>query len=173
MDKIKIAVSSCLLGNRVRYDGQHKFNATIADNLGELFELVPFCPETAIGLGVPRPPIQLIKQANEIRVQQVDMPHEDFTQSLQDYADDFVSEIADIAGYVFKARSPSCGISSVPVLYPNGTFKLEGVGIFSAAIQKSCSLTPVISNDDLLEVKARENFIDSVRRHAQFIVKKN
>src|SRR5690606_33117788 len=61
-----IGVSSCLLGQRVRYDGGHKREAFVVEDLAARFELLPICPEMAIGMGVPRPPLQLILEDDGI-----------------------------------------------------------------------------------------------------------
>ncbi len=58
-DKIKIGISRCLLGEKVRYDGGHKWDRFITDTLGKYLEFVPVCPEVECGLGVPREAMHL------------------------------------------------------------------------------------------------------------------
>ena len=85
IEKIRIGVSSCLIGERVRYDGDHKRDAFIADTLGAAFELVPVCPEVAVGMGVPRPPIRLVGDTLQPRALGVDDPGLDVTAPLVAY----------------------------------------------------------------------------------------
>ena len=84
IEKIPIAISSCLLGEEVRFDGGHKHNAYITQTLGEYFSYTPFCPEVAIGLGVPRPTVQLVQVEDDIRVRGSKDPQLDVTERLQD-----------------------------------------------------------------------------------------
>ena len=62
---IKVGISSCLTGLRVRYDGNHKLNQGLLDALQQQFELLPICPEVEIGLGVPREPIRLVRTTSD------------------------------------------------------------------------------------------------------------
>lgn len=56
--RIRVGISTCLLGENVRYDGQHKRDRYLTDTLGQYMEYVPVCPEVACGLGVPREPLR-------------------------------------------------------------------------------------------------------------------
>ncbi|MEE9396382.1 MAG: DUF523 domain-containing protein [Methylococcales bacterium] len=161
---VKVGISSCLLGEKVRYDGSHKRNDLIIETLGVHFILVPFCPEVAIGMGVPREPVQLvngISQRPEARG--VFQPDHNFTVALKTYSDDLSPQIELLSGYVFKSRSPSCGISSVDVYTRQGqpTGKTAS-GIFAGKIIASYPLLPVIEDDPLNNTKVREKFIERV-----------
>ncbi|MCU7939146.1 MAG: DUF523 domain-containing protein [gamma proteobacterium symbiont of Bathyaustriella thionipta] len=118
--KTQIAVSACLLGQKVRYDGKTKKHALIIDmflNKGlSTVELIPFCPEVAIGLGVPREKIQVIRNKDkQIRLVGVEDHTLDVTHELQSYAENFLLQYPDIKYYIVKSKSPSCGYQSTPL----------------------------------------------------------
>lgn len=123
--KVTLAVSACLLGQRVRYDGRQKRHSLIVKLFENQFfdqiEVVPFCPEVAIGLGVPRPKIQVVKSYTEknkneqIRVLGVENHRLDYTDSLKSYAEIFLQQFPDIKGIIVKSKSPSCGFQSTPL----------------------------------------------------------
>ncbi|MCK5647275.1 MAG: DUF523 domain-containing protein [Gammaproteobacteria bacterium] len=119
-DKPVVAVSACLLGHRVRYDGREKKHSLIVDSFLNKFsdkvELVPFCPEVAIGLSVPRAKIQVVKETHEqIRLVGVEDHRLDVTQPLKLYAESFLQQYPDIRGFIVKSKSPSCGFQSTPL----------------------------------------------------------
>ena len=102
---IRIGISTCLLGEEVRYDGGHKHDRFITDTLGQYFEWVPCCPEVEIGLGVPRPTIRLEWHDDDVRLI---MPQRelDLTQKMRAYANSRVRELADedLCGYLLKKQ---------------------------------------------------------------------
>jgi uncharacterized protein YbbK (DUF523 family) len=110
---IKVGISSCLLGQPVRYDGGDKRSALCLDELAQLFDFVPTCPEAGAGLGVPRPAVRLTGDAAAPRARGVDDPALDVTDQLQAYANARVPELDDLCGYVFIRNSPSCGLFNV------------------------------------------------------------
>jgi uncharacterized protein YbbK (DUF523 family) len=166
--RAKIGVSSCLLGNAVRYDGSHKYCQHIADALGEQFALTAFCPEMAIGLGVPRPPIQLVFVKGEIRVRGVANPEQDVTRDIQAYAQSISPELEALSGYIFKARSPSCGVADVPAYRPDGSAAAETAsGLFAQAIQNLLPDLPLTNEEALLDGNARSDFISRVLGYQQ------
>lgn len=115
-----LAVSACLLGQPVRYDGKEKKQNLIVDfflnRYSEAVRIIPFCPEVGIGMGVPRPKIQLVSQKDEsIRVLGVENHTLDVTKALQSYAQQFIQQYPDIQFFIVKARSPSCGYHSTPL----------------------------------------------------------
>src|SRR3569832_1847803 len=112
-DKVRVGISACLLGERVRYDGNHKHDAYITGTLAKVFEFVAVGPEVAIGMGVPRPPIQLVGEAAQPRAIGVGDPALDVTAALTAYGRRMAVELDDISGYIFKAKSPSCGLLRV------------------------------------------------------------
>ena len=166
--KAKIGVSSCLLGNAVRYDGSHKYCRHIADAMDEQFALIAFCPEMAIGLGVPRPPIQLVSIADRIRLRGVDDPQQDVTRDIQAYAQSISPELETLSGYILKARSPSCGVADVPVYRVDGSTTAETAsGLFAQAIQNLLPDLPLSNEEALLDEEARSDFISRVLSYQQ------
>lgn len=99
---LRVAVSSCLLGNPVRYDAGHKHSAYITQTLGEYFEFIPFCPEVAIGLGIPRPPIRLVSVEGVTRVRGVNDPQQDVTEALVEYAAGVAQQLQGVSAYLFN-----------------------------------------------------------------------
>ena len=170
--KIKIAVSSCLLGLPVRYDGQHKLNSTIKI-LCESFECISICPECEIGLGVPRPPVNLVQINHAYRAVGVENTALDVTQALQQHATDIASKHKDICGYIFKARSPSCGVNSTPWFDESGQGKGFTNGIFSAGIQELLPTLPVTEETQLENAAQIDDFISRVKEYAENIKKAN
>lgn len=157
---LRLAVSSCLLGFNVRYDGAHKRDTYIKDTLGRYAELIPLCPEVAIGLGVPRPPIHLVGPARAPRAVGVERPRLDVTTRLVAYARQTTNELTDISGYIFKSRSPSCGLTDVPV--QSGRRPVFAAGIYAGAWRGRRPLLPVIDEVDLGEAGARDAFFERV-----------
>lgn len=162
IEKIPIAVSSCLLGQEVRYDGSHKHNGYITQTLGTYFEFTAFCPEVAIGLGIPRPPIQLVQIDNEIRVRGTRDPQLDVTDRLQVYARSVVPALETYCGYIFKKSSPSCGMERVKVYHRNGNPVTNGRGAYADVIMGALPELPVEEEGRLMDPVLRENFIERV-----------
>ena len=162
MKRICIGVSSCLLGNRMRYDGNHKCDPLIVETLGELFDFVSICPEVAIGMGVPRPPIRLQGKPTQPRAVGVDNSQLDVTVALRDYAKQITPELQNISGYIFKSRSPSCGIGDVQVYDNSGELSSLGVGIFAQALTSYWPLLPVTDECRLAQAETRADFVDRV-----------
>lgn len=166
--KPKLGISSCLLGNAVRYDGSHKYCRHIVDAMGERFALIAYCPEMAIGLGVPRPPIQLVSAADGIHLRGVDDPQQDVTRDMQVYVQSISSELETLSGYIFKARSPSCGVGDVPVYQPEGSIAAETAsGLFAQAIQEFLPSLPVTNEEILLDEEIRSDFISRMLSYHQ------
>ena len=162
IDKIRIGVSSCLVGERVRYDGGDKRDPFIADTLGAVFELVPVCPEVAIGMGVPRPPIRLVGDPQRPRALGVDDADLDVTAPLTAFGRRMAVELDDIGGYIFKSRSPSCGPARVKVYASGKAARAQGVGLYAREIMNRQPLLPVEEEARLVEPLWRDNFIERV-----------
>lgn len=162
LEKIRIGVSSCLVGERVRYDGDDKRDAFITEILGDVFELVPVCPEVAIGMGVPRPPIRLVGDPRRPRALGVDDPDVDVTAPLTAYARRLAVELDDIGAYIFKARSPSCGPARVKVYHGGRTARITGVGLYAREIMARLPLLPVADEEELNDGEARANFFERI-----------
>ena len=118
---LRLGVSSCLLGEKVRYDGGHKWDRFVADQLGAFVEWVPVCPEVEAGMGVPRPPVRLVRRGKSLAMLEVESGR-DHTRTLERFADKRVLELRalDLCGYILKRDSPSCGFDGVKVYDDNG-----------------------------------------------------
>src|SRR3569623_2058500 len=101
LDKVRVGISACLLGERVRYDGNHKHDAYITGTLAKVFEFVAVCPEVAIGMGVPRPPIRLVGEAAQPRAIGVGDPAQDVSAAFTAYGRRRAVELDDSSGYIF------------------------------------------------------------------------
>lgn len=162
-DPIRVGVSSCLLGRKVRFDGGHKRDAFIDQTLSRYFEFVPFCPEVEIGLGVPRDPIRLERRDGRVRVVGVRQTDLDVTQPLAEYARRVVREHPDLSGYILKSKSPSCGMERVKVYDPaSGIPAADGVGEFARTVMEHWPELPVEEEGRLNDPVLRENFIERV-----------
>ena len=157
--KIKIAVSSCLLGEPVRYDGTDKHIQFITDNLAKEYNLISLCPEMAVGMGVPRPPIHLVDLEDSIQVLGVDDPNNNMTQALSNYGMNVVKLHPDICGYIFKKNSPSCGTENVKVLNAQGEYEKRGQGIYASVIMTHLPMLPVIDEEACLNKKVMDKFL--------------
>lgn len=162
--KIKIGVSLCLLGERVRYNGGHKFDRLISDVFASTLDLLPICPEVEIGMGVPRPPIHLVRDGKEVKAVSVDSEIKDFTGSLQSLANARKHQLSLLSGYVFKAKSPSCGLTDVPIIdsQKNNVMKF-GSGIFAKGVRDLVPALPVEDEIRLNDWNVFHNFMERVR----------
>jgi uncharacterized protein YbbK (DUF523 family) len=158
---IRIGVSECLLGHAVRYDGGDKRNAIVTEVLCKEFECVPVCPEMAIGLGSPRPPVQLVKTSDGIRALGRDDTTIDITDRLIGYARK--NSWSDISGFILKSRSPSCGVGSTPVVDSNNTVVALSNGIFADTILKIFPEMPMIEESELEDETLLNGFIRKLK----------
>ena len=129
MKDIKLGISSCLLGNEVRHDGGHKRDLYVMNVLSRYFSFRTFCPEMAIGLGVPRPTFRLVKKDDEVRLVGTKTPDVDLTQSMKKWSDRAVLDMTDLSGFILKSKSPSCGMERVRLYDESGMPSRDGVGI--------------------------------------------
>lgn len=160
---LRIGISSCLLGKQVRYDAGHKHSAYITQTLGEYFEFVPFCPEVAIGLGIPRPPIRLVSVDGAIRVRGVDDPERDVTEALIENGEAVAGQLGNVSGYLFKKGSPSCGMERVKVYHAHSGHPVESsAGMYAATLMRRLPELPVEEEGRLMDPRLRENFIERV-----------
>lgn len=159
----RIGVSACLLGHQVRYDGGYKRNQFLIDELDEHVKFVPVCPETAIGLGIPRPPIRLVGEPENPRVLGVADSSLDVSRQLQEYAESQVAIFGNLSGFVLKKNSPSCGMQRVKVYSPaDNSASRKGTGTFAQVIMQRLPLLPVEDEGRLNDAILRENFINRV-----------
>ena len=157
-----LAVSDCLRGSAVRWDGDHNGDTWPRRIVEQLFELVGICPEVGVGLGVPRPPIRLVGSALAPRAVAVEGPDCDLTARLQDYADRVAGTLAEVDGYVFADRSPSCGLAGVKVFGADGRWRRVGRGVFAAAVRAAHPTLPVVDAETLRDRATLLNFACAV-----------
>jgi len=160
---IRMGVSSCLLGNKVRFDGGHKHDRYITGTLGNYFEFVPVCPEVECGLTVPRESMRLVGTPESPRLV-TNKSGGDITEQMNQWAlkrvDELVSE--NLCGFIFKSKSPSSGMERVKVYDHNNVPRAAGVGLFARIFQDRFPLLPVEEEGRLHDIVLRENFIESV-----------
>jgi uncharacterized protein YbgA (DUF1722 family)/uncharacterized protein YbbK (DUF523 family) len=160
---IKIGVSACLLGEKVRYDGGHKHDRYITDILGRYFTFVPVCPEVECGLPVPRESMRLVGDPEAPRLVTV-RTGVDLTDQMTGWARKRVRELEKegLSGFIFKSKSPSSGMERVKVYDRNGAFRSDGVGLFARAFMEQFPQLPVEEEGRLNDLPLRESFIESV-----------
>lgn len=161
-ERIKVGISSCLLGDPVRYDGGHKHNRYVTQILAKFFEFVAICPEVAIGLGTPRPSIRLVGRVDAPRAVGTKNPSRDVTDQLDSYAESMVEPCRQLSGYLFKRSSPSCGMERVKVFDESGMPARAGTGIYANRLMNELPLMPVEEEGRLADPVLRENFISRV-----------
>jgi uncharacterized protein YbgA (DUF1722 family)/uncharacterized protein YbbK (DUF523 family) len=160
-DKIPLGISSCLIGEKVRFDGGHKQNRYILDTLGRYFDFRPFCPEMAIGLGVPRDTIRLIEVNEQLEAVGVRNPEHNVSRELREVAEQQRDWHVDIFGYIVKKDSPSCGMERVKV-WGKDQAQRRGTGLYTEVLMRNFPNLPVEEEGRLGDPLLRENFIQRV-----------
>ncbi len=163
-EPIRIGISACLLGRRVRFDGGHKQDRYLTDTLGQYFEWVPVCPEVEVGLPTPRPSLRLELHDGEIRMM---MPKEgkDLTRAMRSYAKSRTAALAEneLSGYLLKRDSPSCGMERVRVYRGQGQPpNRNGRGLYAEALLARFPNLPVEEEGRLHDPRLRENWVTRV-----------
>ncbi len=163
MNKIKIGISACLLGEKVRYDAGHQLDRYVTDTLGHYFEWLPVCPEVEYGLPVPREPMRLVGNPDSPRLMTI-RTGIDHTDGMLKWAEKKLKELEEeeLCGFIFKSRSPSSGIGGVKVYTPSGMLSQRGIGLFGRAFMNKFPVIPVIDDGRLHDPGLRENFIERV-----------
>jgi uncharacterized protein YbgA (DUF1722 family)/uncharacterized protein YbbK (DUF523 family) len=163
MDKIKCGISSCLLGNKVRYDGGHRLDPFIAETLGRYVDFVPVCPEVECGLGVPREAMHLEGDPRNPRLVTIHTKI-DLTDKMVQWARQrsIALEKEDLCGFIFKSGSPSSGMERVKVYGGNGSPAKVGVGLFAQEFMNHFPLIPAEDEGRLHDPGLRENFIERI-----------
>ena len=169
MNKITLGISSCLLGNPVRYDGGHKLDHFLTDTLGQYVDWVPVCPEVECGLPVPREAMHLVGDPEDPRLITI-RTGVDHTARMQRWAKKRTAELEEegLCGFVFKSRSPSSGMRGVKIYNEAGAAYATGSGIFAHAFMKRFPLLPVEDEGRLHDPALRENFIERVFVYRQW-----
>ena len=160
---IRIGISACLLGEKVRYDGGHKRDPYLVEILGQYVEWVPVCPEVELGLGTPRETLRLVRIGEDVRMIMTETG-QDHTEGMRAFAARRVRELAkqDLCGYILKKDSPSCGMERVRVFDVNGVPAKAGRGLFAEVLLKHFPNLPVEEEGRLSDPRLRENFIERI-----------
>ena len=158
----RLLVSACLLGEKVRYDGQHKYDAFLVEELGRFVEWQPICPESDCGLPTPRPSMHLLGDRDAPRL--VSRTGVDLTAQMQRFTEQRLRALegAELCGYVCKKDSPSSGMARVKVYDERGMAARAGVGLFTGAFMRRFPLVPVEEEGRLHDPRLREAFIERV-----------
>jgi len=159
-EKIKLGISSCLLGNKVRYDGGHKFDPFLVNTLGEFVQYVPVCPEVESGFPIPREAFRLVGDPGAPRLI-TRQGGVDSTAPMERWMEKKLPllEKEELCGFIFKSQSPSSGMERVKVYNEKGMAEKNGVGIFARALMARLPLLPVEEEGRLQDIDLRENFI--------------
>lgn len=162
-DKIKIGISTCLLGEKVRYDGQSKPDHYLIDTVGRFVEWVPVCPEVECGLPVPREAMHL-EGTPDKPVLITTKTRKDITPRMTKWIKKRLKELETegLCGYIFKTKSPSSGMRDIKYFKPDGSQGKQGPGIFARAFMEHFPYLPVEDNGRFHDPGLRENFIERV-----------
>ncbi len=171
MSRIRVGISSCLLGEPVRYDGRDKHDLFIITELGRFFELVGVCPEREAGMPVPRDPMQLVGSGETPRLVVI-RSGQDMTGQMRLFCECRLAALAteSLCGFVLKSNSPSCGLSGVAVYPgPGGAPEAEGRGLFAAALTARFPQMPMAEERWLREPAHCSLFIEQVVRYCRHL----
>jgi uncharacterized protein YbgA (DUF1722 family)/uncharacterized protein YbbK (DUF523 family) len=160
---IRLGISTCLLGEAVRYDGGHCHDRYLTGVLGRWVEWTSICPEAELGMGIPRPTLRLERGEDETRLV-APSTGEDWTDRMNAFAERRIEEagVADLDGYVLKKSSPSCGLSRLKIYVKNMPGERDGVGLFAAQLAERCPDLPLEEEGRLNDPTLRQNFIERV-----------
>ncbi|MFC5834514.1 YbgA family protein [Nonomuraea insulae] len=161
----RVAVSSCLLGEPVRHNGGHSRSRFLTDHLAPFVDWVPICPEMEIGLGAPRESLRLERSPAGPRLM-TRRSGRDLTPAMTTLAGERTARL-DVDGYVFKAKSPSCGIHGIPVYAGDAPVTRQHRGLFADAVIEALPLLPVEDEGRLNDAVLREAFTERVFAHAR------
>ncbi|MCL5807847.1 MAG: DUF523 and DUF1722 domain-containing protein [Deltaproteobacteria bacterium] len=163
MERIRLGISRCLLGENVRYDGGHALDRFLRDTLGKYVEYVPVCPEVECGFGIPRESLRLLGNPQKPRLV-TSRTGVDHTDRMEAWAHRRVTELEreNLCGFTFKSDSPSSGMERVKVYDDKGIPKKTGTGIFARIFREHFPLIPVEEEGRLHDPTLRENFIERI-----------
>ncbi|MGD0216382.1 MAG: DUF523 and DUF1722 domain-containing protein [Desulfobaccales bacterium] len=161
LTKIRLGISACLLGEKVRFDGGHKWDHFITGTLGKFVELVPVCPEVECGLGIPREAMRLVASPEGPRLVTI-RTRVDYSERMGAWAQKRVVELEreDLCGFIFKSGSPSSGMERVKIYDGKGEPARTGVGMFAREFRQHFPLLPVEDEGRLHDPSLRENFLE-------------
>ena len=163
MSTIKIGISACLLGTKVRFDGGHKRDSFLTGTLSNYFEWLPVCPEVEVGMTTPRESLRLVGKPDSPRMVTTKTGI-DWTDRMNHYSHSRVKALSKegLSGYILKSKSPSCGMERVKVYTDNGMPHKNGQGLFAKALVEAMPYLPVEEEGRLNDPRLRENFITRV-----------
>ena len=169
-DRIRLGISACLLGERVRFDSGHKREPFLVESLGQFVDWVSVCPEVESGMGAPREAMRLVRVDDEIRLL-TNKTAQDKTVMLRHFSSRRVNELAeeDLCGFVLKKDSPSCGLERVKVYSPGGVPTKTGRGLFAEALAARFPLLPVEEEGRLNDPRLRENFVERIFAYRRLV----
>jgi len=159
---IPVGISSCLMGESVRYNGGHKRSRLCLEQLAKVFDYRPFCPEVAIGMGVPREPIRLVGSKAAPRAVGLKHPEMDVSAPLLESGRNWAQQNADLCGYVLMQKSPSCGLNSTKIYRGDAPLPGGHAGMFVRGLVEANPLLPVEEEGRLHDAVLRENFVARV-----------
>lgn len=162
-NKIKLGISSCILGHDVRYNGGNTYNHVIAASLGEYVDFEAVCPEVESGFPTPRPPMRLEDAPKHVDLVIIDSGKK-ATRRMTSWikARLRVLEKKDLWGFIFMSRSPSCGVEDVKIFRRDGRILRRGVGLFAEAFLRRFPLVPVEQENRLMDPAIRANFVSKI-----------
>lgn len=163
---VRLAISACLLGHRVRYDGGHKSSALLQQ---WPVEWHPVCPEVAIGMGTPRPPIEQRYLNQELMVVEVGNWQQRYHHLLAGYAEQVAAYIKKhrISGYVLMQKSPSCGLQSSALYDKDKTIRTDAEGYFVAALRQQLPQLPMVEEAILKDATLQQRFLQRAQNYAE------
>jgi len=169
MEKISLGISTCLLGEKVRYDGGHALDRFLKETLGAYVRYVPVCPEVECGFGTPREAMRLTGDPEHPRLVTT-RTGVDHTERMEAWARARVAKLEndDLCGFIFKSNSPSSGMERVKVYDDRGVPRKIGVGIFARIFMEHFPLLPVEEDGRLHDPTLRENFIDRIFTYKRY-----
>jgi len=157
-----VGVSECILGRKVRYNGEHKRHKFVTDVLSEHVIFEPVCPEVAIGLGVPREAVRKITIAGHTRVVGIES-NTDITDQLETFSRQKAIQSKNLSGYIFMQKSPSCGVFNVKLYDENGLpTNTHEAGLYAARFMQTNPLVPVEEAGGLKDFTVRRTFITAL-----------
>ncbi len=157
---IPIGISACVIGEKVRFDGGHKQNRFVTEELSEYFKFKPICPEVGIGLPSPRPAIRLLETNGKQRLVGSQDSDQDHTDKMVIFTDKQIPQLQEMCGYIVCAKSPTCGMERVKLYIENGNTVPGGTtGVFTRKLMEQMPWLPVEEDGRLQDPVLRENFV--------------
>lgn len=167
--QIIVGISSCLLGDEVRYNGGHKLSRFCKNDLSEYFQFQKFCPEVTAGFGIPRPTLRLTGNPESPTLSYTKDMESDVTLQLQEVCDPYVKKLEHLDGYILQQKSPSCGMARIKVFKTDTVAHQEmSAGLFAKTLMEQYPHLPIEEEGRLHDHPLRENFIERVYAHHHF-----